>query len=303
MIAFEDSITVHYDGKGEKISRHLMDGTKVAKSMGAMVTVYDEAFKEANSIYKSAVESNVYVEGAVEGGSIKWLMKLFTTEEESQTELGASSSIHERVLSSIREVVSLIKEFDPSTTDLTIVEDTDSYKVSVNGEMVEVSDLACAILSNHKIRKALGDLAEPLDDKELDTLTISTDNNTFKELKISADERMKFVTKKQHTKIVASGEFDGFYYIETLTYSPNGKWVLVNKDNPKDKVSGVITDTTFLKRVSENTERFAKDDILEIHGEWFKEKKKLTGKPRTTFIITEVRDHKPASNKQWELQY
>ncbi|MDK9757668.1 hypothetical protein KIV40_20280 [Vibrio sp. D173a] len=303
MITFEDSITVHYDGKGDKIARHLMDGAKVAKSMTAMVTVYNEAFKEANSIYKSAIESTVYVEGAVKGGSIKWLMKLFSTEAESQTELGASSSIHERVLSSIREVVLLIKEFDPSTTDLMIVEGTDSYQVSVNGRMVEVTDLACAILGNHKIRRALGDLADPLDDDELDTLTISTDNNLFRELKISSDDRMKFVTKKQHTKIVASGEFDGFYYIETLTYSPDGKWVLVNKDDPKDKVSGVITDTTFLKRVSENTERFAKDDILEIHGEWFKEKKKITGKPRTTYIITEVRDHKPAGNKQWELQY
>nr|MVE71715.1 hypothetical protein [Vibrio cholerae] len=79
------------------------------------------------------------------------------------------------------------------------------------------------------------------------------------------------------------------------------KWKLISKDNPSVHITVSITDPKFLKRVSDNQEKFSKDDLLEVEGVWYKEKVKLTGKATVNYIVTKVKDHIPAEEKQWKL--
>ncbi|CSD24078.1 Uncharacterised protein [Vibrio cholerae] len=40
---------------------------------------------------------------------------------------------------------------------------------------------------------------------------------------------------------------------------------------------------------------------MEVEGVWYKEKVKLTGKATVNYIVTKVKDHIPAEEKQWKL--
>lgn len=298
----DDTLCVHYDGQGERIKSHQMDGLEVANSIKAVVTIYNEAFKEANKVLNSNFKSEVLMEGSTKAGSLKWLMKVLAKEEEAQMSLGETEPMHKNVLASIKRVVDLIKEIDLSTTEIVIHETTSGHAVTVDGKAIEIDELQCAILTNNKILGAFSDLAKPLDGENIDTVTISSCSGLSETFEITSENRSQFLGRKGHTKIVEDGEFDGFYYIETLSYSPESKWKLVNKDSPKDIVNGIITDAEFLARVSDNAERFAKDDLLQVAGVWYKEKAKLTGNVKTTYIISEVKDHIPAGDHQWQLK-
>ncbi|MCD9520271.1 hypothetical protein C9J20_09095 [Photobacterium phosphoreum] len=292
---------VHYDGNGERITQHQMDGAQVSQSIMALVTLYNESFKEANKIYRTNITSQVYVEGGMEPGSIKWLMRLIANDTGSQIQLEENTPLKKRVLHSISKTIELIRNMDLSTTELVIHENSTGYSIIIDNELVDIDEMQCAILTNDKIRGALASLAAPLDGNELDTLTISSLDTTVSDFRITAEDRHKFIQRRKHTKIIADGEFSGFYFIDTLSYSPNSKWLLINKDNPKDSINGLIVDTIFLARVSENKETFSKDDLLEVSGKWYKEKTKLTGKSKTTYLITDVRQHISAGDNQWEL--
>ncbi|ELP4885326.1 hypothetical protein QPB17_000170 [Vibrio cholerae] len=300
----DDTLCVHYDGRGERIKSHQMDGLEVATSIKAIVTIYSEAFKEANKVHQSNFKSEVLMEGSTQAGSLKWLMKVLARQEEAQMSIGETETepLHKNVLASIKRVVDLIKDIDLSTTEIVIHELSTGHAVTIDGNLVEIDELECAILTNNKILGAFSDLAKPLDGENIDTVTISSCSGISETFEITSDNRSQFLGRKGHTKIVEDGEFDGFYYIENLSYSPDSKWKLVNKDSPKDIVNGIITDVDFLARVSENAERFAKDDLLEVSGIWFKEKAKLTGNVKTTYIISKVKDHIPAGDHQWQLK-
>ncbi|WP_036794893.1 hypothetical protein [Photobacterium kishitanii] len=301
MSFIDDNFTVHYDGKGERIALHQMDGGQVSRSILALVTLYDESFKEANKLYKTNIVSQVYVEGGMQPGSIKWLMRLIANDEGSQILLNENTPLKQRVLNSISKTIELIRNMDLSTTDIVIHETDSGYSVVIDSDFVEVDEMQCAILTNEKIRGALASLASPLDGTELDTLTISSNHESISAFQITAKDRAKFVQKRKHTKIVAEGDFSGFYYIDTLSYSPKSKWLLINKDKPKESINGLIIDTAFLVRVSENKEKFSKDDLLEVEGKWYEEKSKLTAKPKRTYHITTVKQHISAGDNQWDL--
>ena len=301
MSFIDDNFTVHYDGNGERIALHQMDGAQVSRSILALVTLYDESFKEANKLYKTKIVSKVYVEGGMQPGSLKWLMRLIANDTGSQILLNEKTPLKQRVLNSISKTIELIRTMDLSTTDIVIHETDSGFSVIIDNEFVEIDDMQCAILTNDKIRGALASLASPLDGNELDTLTISSSHDFISEFKITSEDRIKFVQKRKHTKIVADGEFSGFYYIDTLSYSPKSKWLLINKDKPKESINGLIIDTAFLARVSENKEKFSKDDLLEVEGKWYEEKSKLTAKPKRTYHITNVKQHISVGDNQWDL--
>lgn len=302
MNGLDDTLCIHYDGQGDRIKNHKMDGLQVASSIKAIVTIYNEAFKEANKVHNSKFKSEVLMDGSFNPGSLEWLMKLLAKEDEAQMSLGETEPLHKKVLVSVKRVVDLIKQIDLSTTEIVIHETQTGHAVIVDGEHIRINELECAILTNNKILGAFGDLAKPLNGDEIDTVTITSCAGLTDTLEICSDSRSKFIGRKGQTKIVEDGEFNGFYYIETLSYSPDSKWKLVKKDSPRDIVNGIITDAKFLARVSDNAERFAKDDLLEVAGVWFKEKAKLTGNVKTTYIISEVKDHIPAGDHQWQLK-
>ena len=63
----------------------------------------------------------------------------------------------------------------------------------------------------------------------------------------------------------------------------------------------MIADSKFLLSVSENKEKFAKDDLLEIVCTWYQEKSKLTGQIKTHYTIIEIKNHIPIEDRQWRL--
>lgn len=178
---------------------------------------------------------------------------------------------------------------------------TDGFEIDINGERVILDELQCAILTNPKIRSAISDIATPLTEDGIDTLIIDHGISSCPNIKITKEDKNNLVLKRSHKHIVEEGEIFGFYYVETLSYNPSSKWKLISKDNPSNSLTAYITDAKFLKRVSDNQEKFSKDDLLEVEGVWYKEKAKLTGKATVNYTITKVKDHIPAEDRQWKL--
>lgn len=294
------SVKVSYDGKGERIQSHQMKASYVSSSINGLDIIYKEAFKEANKIYKSQIKMDTLLEGGFQEGSLWLLLKLFTREAESQISIN-KKSITNSVIQSIQSAINLLKQMDMSTTEIIIKDTNNGYEIDIDGEMVILDELQCAILTNPKIRAAISEIAAPLNEDGIDTLTIEHGVAICPNIKITKEDNKNLVIKRSHKHIIEEGEISGFYYVETLSYNPKAKWKLISKDNPTNNITVVITDPKFLKRVSDNQERFSKDDLLKVDGVWYKEKIKLTGKVSINYTVTNVREHIPAEERQWKL--
>ncbi|WP_367989852.1 hypothetical protein AB2S62_21830 [Vibrio sp. NTOU-M3] len=294
------SVKIHYDGSGKRIRSHQMKASYVSASIEGFDTIYREAYKEANRIYKSKISTEILLEGGFQEGSVWWWLKLFTSESESQQSI-ETVSVSRSVLNSIQYAINLLRQMDLTTTEIVIKDTADGFEVDIDGERVVLDELQCAILTNPKIRSAISDIATPLTEDGIDTLTIDHGISSCPKIQITKEDKNNLVLRRSHKHIVEEGEIFGFYYVETLSYNPRSKWKLISKDNPSNSVTVSITDPKFLKRVSDNQEKFSKDDLLEVEGVWYKEKTKLTGKATVNYTITKVKDHIPAEEKQWKL--
>ncbi|NAW59902.1 MULTISPECIES: hypothetical protein [unclassified Vibrio] len=294
------SVKIHYDGSGKRIRSHQMKASYVSASIEGFDTIYREAYKEANRIYKSKINTEILLEGGFQEGSLWWWLKLFTSESESQQSI-ETVSVSRSVLNSIQYSINLLRQMDLATTEIVIKDTADGFEVDIDGEKVVLDELQCAILTNPKIRSAISDIATPLTEDGIDTLTIDHGISSSPKIQITKEDKNNLVLRRSHKHIVEEGEIFGFYYVETLSYNPRSKWKLISKDNPSNSVTVSITDPKFLKRVSDNQEKFSKDDLLEVEGVWYKEKTKLTGKATVNYTITKVKDHIPAEEKQWKL--
>lgn len=293
-------VKISYDGQGDRIKSHQMKAAYVSSSINGLDTIYKEAFKEANKIYKSQIKVDTLLEGGFKEGSLWWLLQLFTRESESQISINKKSIVCS-VIQSIQSAINILKQMDISTTEIVIKDTRDGYEIDIDGEKVVLDELQCAILTNPKIRAAICDIATPLTEDDIDSLTIDHGISTCSKIKISKENNQNLILKRNHKHIVEEGVLSGFYYVETLSYNPKLKWKLISKDNPSNSITVVITDPIFLKRVSDNQERFSKDDLLRVDGVWYKEKIKLTGKTCINYTVTNVKEHIPAEERQWKL--
>ncbi len=294
------SIKIHYDGSGRRIRSHQMKAAYVSASIEGLETIYNEAFKEANKIYKSKINTEILLEGGFQEGSLWWFLKLFSSEAESQQSI-EDKSLNFSVINSIQSAINILRQMDLSTTEILIKDTSDGFEIDINGERVVLDELQCAILTNPKIRSAISDIAAPLSEDGIDTLTIDYGVSSCQKIELTKEDKNKLIIRRSHKHIVDEGEVFGFYYVETMSYNPKSKWKLISKDNPSVHITVSITDPKFLKRVSDNQEKFSKDDLLEVEGVWYKEKVKLTGKATVNYIVTKVKDHIPAEEKQWKL--
>ncbi|MCP1315819.1 MULTISPECIES: hypothetical protein [unclassified Halomonas] len=294
------SVKIHYDGTGKRIRSHQMRASYVSASIEGFDTIYREAYREASRVYRSKIKTEVLLEGGFQEGSLWWWLKLFTSESESQQSFG-KVSLSSSVLNSIQCAINLLRQMDLTTTEIVIKEAVDGFEINIDGERVVLDELQCAILTNPKIRSAISDIATPLNEDGVDTLTIDYGISSCSKIKITKEDKNNLVLKRSHKHLVEEGEIFGFYYIETLSYNPKSKWKLISKENPSNIVTVSITDPKFLKRVSDNQEKFSKDDLLEVEGVWYKERTRLTGKVTTNYTITKVKDHIPFEEKQWKI--
>lgn len=293
-------VKVYYNGQGDRIRSHQMKSHYVSESIEAFNTVYKEAYLEANRIYKSQISLETYLEGGFNEGSMWWLLKLFTSENESQQSLD-NSGIKSRVFESVRYVFDLLKRIDLSTTEIVVQKTKDGYKVDVDGEPVLLDELKCAILTNPKVRAAISHIATPLTDEGIDSLVIDQGMNSQDRIEVKKGDESNLVIRRSHKHIVDEGKISGLYFIDTLSYNPKSKWKLIDKENVKNSINVTISDPKFLKSVSQNREKFSKDDLLHIEGVWYKERTKLTGKATINYTVNTVKEHIPAEDRQWKL--
>ncbi|CAB9495846.1 hypothetical protein [Alteromonas macleodii] len=293
-------VKVYYNGQGDRIRSHQMKSYYVSESIEAFNTVYKEAYLEANRIYKSKISLETYLEGGFNEGSMWWLLKLFTSENESQQSLD-NSGIKSRVFESVRYVFDLLKRIDLSTTEIVVQKTKDGYKVDVDGEPVLMDELKCAILTNPKVRAAISNIATPLTDEGIDSLVIDQGMNSQDRIEVKKGDESNLVIRRSHKHIVDEGKISGLYFIDTLSYNPKSKWKLIDKDNVNNSLNVTISDPKFLKSVSQNREKFSKDDLLNIEGVWYKERTKLTGKATINYTVNTVKEHIPAEDRQWKL--
>ncbi|GGA83411.1 hypothetical protein GCM10011369_26750 [Neiella marina] len=296
----EQSIKIHYNGSGDKIKQHQMKVSLVTSSMSGLETIYLEAFKEANRIYSSHISTEALLSGGFRDGSLWWLIKLFTKESESQQSF-ETSSIYGAICAALNKTIELLKNMDLSTTEIVIKQGKQGYSIDIDGDRVELNELECAILTNPKIRAAISDISTPLTEEGIDSLTINQGAKEHPLITVTKEDKEKLVIRRNHKHVVDEGKIFGFFYVENLSYNPKAKWKLIDRDNPARSLTALIVDPVFLKRVSDNQEKFSKDDLLEVDGVWYKEKTKLTGKTITNYTITKVIQHIPVEDKQWKL--
>ncbi|WP_299662714.1 hypothetical protein [uncultured Psychromonas sp.] len=300
MASEEGTLKVRYDGQGSMIKNHQMNAKSVSKSILAIETIYTEAVNESNRIFNSRHTTNVVLSGGFQDGSLWWLLKVFGKEDESQIQFNHKSNFSV-VSAAINKAVETLKLISLESAEIIIRETPDGYEVDIDGKNVVLDEIECAVLTNEKIRSALSDLAMPLVDDGIDTLIVENQTSPNDSIKITDTDKENLLIKRKHKHIVDEGEAEGFFYIETLSYNPRSKWKLVSNKDPSISLSATIADSAFLKRVSDNTEKFSKDDLLYVVVNWYKEKSKLTGKVLTVSTIIEVREHVPFENRQRNL--
>ncbi|MDO6427342.1 hypothetical protein Q4489_09975 [Thalassotalea sp. 1_MG-2023] len=300
MIVDDGTLKVHYDGKNENLVKHQMNAKSVSTSINAIDTLYKEAYKELNKLHKHNVETEIFIEGGFQEGSLWWLFKIFNKEQEQQIRIDSSNNTN-LVNQAISKVIDIIKSISINSADIVISEVDDGYAVEIDNKPVIINDLQCALLTNEKIRKALSDLVTPLNEEGIEELTISTLDNSFDEIKILKKEKNSLLVARKHREIVDTGKVEGLFYAEDLSYNPSSKWKFVSVSNPLESFSAVIVDPDFLQAVATNHEKFSKDDILELKGTWIKEKKKYTGNLSTIYTIIEVTNHIPSEKRQRDL--
>ncbi|ELB1482451.1 hypothetical protein QPP83_001634 [Vibrio parahaemolyticus] len=295
-----DSILVHYDGKGQQIQSHLMPSLLVASSVKAFETLYSEAFKEANRVYGCKIETGTYIQGGFNPGSLKWLQKLVSKQAEEQLTVDGLSP-QAKVPNAVSKVISILTRAHANMPEIVIREAPEGFEVELEGENVAADELECAILTNEKIRKAISDLAQPLKQEGIDTLTIDSCGHSFEPIKIEKDSAKSLIQKKTHVSLVEEGSFDGFYKVEDLSYNPSKAWKFISIKKPSDTFSATIEDDVFWKSVASNTEKFSCDDIMEIHVSWRKIKKSFSGRAKTTYVVTSIRHYDKDQGDPWKL--
>ncbi|HIF9074620.1 hypothetical protein A9D46_15030 [Photobacterium damselae subsp. damselae] len=282
-----DSIQIHYDGKGENITAHLMPSSLVSSSVKAFDTIYKEAFKEANKIYGSNLETDTYVQGGFEKGSLKWLQKLVSVQNEEQIQIDCVDS-QSRVTAAVSKVVSILTRLDHDMPEIVIQETSDGYAVNVKDGTEPADELVCAILTNGKIRKAIGELTKPLTMKGIDSLTINSCSNGFESIEVGQESANILSYQKSHVSLVEEGNFVGYYQAEDLSYNPKKAWKFNSIEKASDSFSGIITDENFWSDVAASKEKFAYDDIMKVEVSWKKVRKSLTSRSTITYVVTKI---------------
>lgn len=296
----EGSLKIHYNGNGDSIKNHQMKAEYVSKSIAAINVIFSETYKEINKIHKKQIETNVYVEGGFCEGSLWWLVKLFSKESESQNELTDNFSF-EKVKSAIKQIIDILISLPSNQTEITIKENDAGFNIEIDGETITLDAVQCAILTNSKIRAAISDLAYPLSDPEINTLSIEDKKSPDTDIHLDKKSTTNLIINRNYKHIIQEGREEGFFYVETLSYNPAAKWKLISKNNPGFSINAMIADSKFLLSASENKEKFAKDDLLEIVCTWYQEKSKLTGQIKTHYTIIEIKNHIPIEDRQWRL--
>ncbi|MCE4934008.1 hypothetical protein [Aliivibrio fischeri] len=282
-----DSIQIHYDGNGKDITAHLMSSILVSSSVKAFDTIYKEAFKEANKIYGSKLQTDTYIQGGFEKGSLKWLQKLVSVQNEEQIQID-NIDFQSRVTGAVSKVVSILARIDHNVPEIIIQETSNGYTVNIKDGVEPVDELVCAILTNPKIRKAIGELTKPLAVDGIDTLTINSCNNDFECIEIDQETGSKLSYQKSHVSLIEEGNFSGFYQAEDLSYNPQKAWKFNSIEKVSDSFSGIITDEKFWSDVAASKEKFAYDDIMKVDVSWKKVRKSLTSRAITTYVVTRI---------------
>ncbi|MDF2185311.1 hypothetical protein O1O06_11070 [Grimontia hollisae] len=293
----QDSIQVHYDGDGEDIKSHLMPSQLVAASVKAFDLLYVEAFKEANRIYGCKLDAGTYIEGGFESGSLKWLQKLVSSQNEDQIDTDGCS-IQSRVTDAISKTVNILLRIDTTIPEIVIKEGKDGFEVELSDGTEITDELVCSLLTNHKARKAIGDMAKPLSIDGIDKLTIQSQTASFPEIRVDKASAMNLTQKREHFYVVEEGSFSGFYRVEDLSYNPQKAWKFISMDKPSDSFNGIIEDELFWAAVAASKERFARNDVMKVDVSWTRSRKSLTARATTTYVVTSIEHYEGEQMEQ-----
>lgn len=302
---FEDLLNINYDGNGELISSHQMDSELVADSLKAINVLYKQSFMEAQKLLNDRLDISLFVdarkhEQTFQEGSLKWLLRLVGSQPESQSNLGQDIPTFFRVQQAIKNTIQILKRFRYDDAVIKVNQTRDGYSIEVDGESVSLNDFEYALLTNEEIRKAISNLSQPLLVNGIDSFSLSS-SSLSDGFSISREDAINLVVHRQHKIIVDEGEFEDTFYIENLSYNPESKWRLISTKDKNRAVSGIITDSSFLKRVSLNQEKFAKDDLIRAKVNYILQKSKLTGNTVYTYTITDILEHIPVRGSQGKL--
>ncbi|MDO6581587.1 hypothetical protein Q4491_09540 [Photobacterium sp. 2_MG-2023] len=296
----QDSIQVHYDGNGEDIKSHLMPSLLVASSVKAFDALCTEAFKEANRVYNCKVETGTYIEGGFDKGSLKWLQKLVTSQNEAQIETDGCS-IQLRVTQAISKAVHILLRIDTSIPEIVIKEGKDGFEVELGDKNIVADELVCSLITNSKVRKAISELAKPLALEGIDKLTIQSCTSSFSDIEVNKDAAVNLTQKREHFYVVEDGNFTGFYRVEDLSYNPQKAWKFISIEKPSDTFNGTIDDEQFWSSVAANEERFARDDVMKLSVSWKKCRKSLTARASTTYVVTSIEHYEGEQMEQCKM--
>ncbi|HAS6305822.1 TPA: hypothetical protein RQJ98_001341 [Vibrio vulnificus] len=296
----QDSIQVHYDGKGEDIKAHLMPSPLVADSVKAFDTLFAEAFKEANRVYGSKIEAKTYIEGGFGKGSLKWLQNLVSSQNEEQIDTDGCS-IQLRVTEAISKAVNILLRIDTSIPEIVIKEGSDGFEVELGDGTAIADELVCSLITNPKVRKAISELAKPLAIEGIDTLTIQSCTSSFSDIEVSKETAVNLTKKREHFYVVEEGSFTGFYRVEDLSYNPKKAWKFISIEKPSDTFNGTIDVEQFWSSVAANEERFAHDDVMKLSVSWTKSRKSLTARASTTYVVTSIEHYDGEQMEQCKM--
>ncbi len=126
-----------------------------------------------------------------------------------------------------------------------------------DGSEVTVNKYVYNIYERPEIRKAIYPIAKPLEHEGIDTLDVKSDNRVLD--RIEKADLPSLATPPVEEEILHETSFEASLRIVSISFKENNKWRL---SDGRRTYYYAIEDVDFLRKIDQQSELFAKDDIL-----------------------------------------
>jgi hypothetical protein len=165
-----------------------------------------------------------------------------------------------------------------------------SARIHVEKELLEVDLAVIALLRDLAVREALDSILVPLDRDGVDTFACGTDSD-FSEI-LHKEDRPWFRPPSIEDDLILDDVRKMAFSIVSLAFKDDNKWRLYDG---AATIHATISDPSFLARVDQNVERFAKGDLLICQvrvRQW-----QTASGARTEYEVMEVLEHRQAARQ------
>ncbi len=287
-----------YDGKN--LREHEMDISILAPALIAI----DDLFKESNKVvYGKDFDISVNVKGTFNAGS--FYFDLSIVQHVTNTAITLFSSPNMNALANLLEIVGL-----PGATGvislilwlkkrkISKIENTQKDKVKIileDNDSKEVTKKEIELFRNPIVRGSIQKIiTEPLKNEGIEKFQTKDEKGNLG-ITVNKEESKNFISPELKDELLSEQTIKTNLQLITISFAEDKKWRFTDGTT---EYPATVKDEDFIKKVQDNKETFAKNDILTVElcmKQWLKD-----NGMKTEYEVVKVLNHR-STYRQIEL--